>query len=90
MGKRTILGSHISADTEHWERTQAWCQANGIDPAQVLAVAPIVIDYDARTITVTELVRHEEDPRRMVIVNDELVKVERAVPMESTPEEHGL
>jgi len=71
---------------------QAFCRANGIDPSEVSANAPLDVDEAASTLTVTAFVLDDQGRKQIVEGRpaDGYIKERRTVPLRSHPSEHSL
>lgn len=83
MSRRINLDTPVLPDPQ---RT-AWLEANGIDPRNVPAAQEVLIENGQ--LTFVEFVR-SADNGALLIEDDHYLKVLRAVPLISPPEEHNL
>lgn len=73
------------------EWLQSWTKANGVDPADVVAAHPAVVDYNAETITLSVFARNADGTKILAHGQDRgFYHLTRVVPMRVTPEDHTL
>jgi hypothetical protein len=88
MSKRVI---YLSGYNHPDPRIMAWIEANGLDPHRIPVNAPVFIE-DGQ-ITVTEFVLEQTvpgAPPHKTLTDDGWKSVQRAAPLLSSPEDHGL
>lgn len=89
MSTREIWGSDIDAETPYWQQCQEWLDANEVNVNEVLAEAPLTVDYAAKTLTVTQYAYDTRGKRMMHPIGNG-IKVRRTVPLMSAPENHNI
>lgn len=88
MSSRTISVPDIAHDTPNYEKSKAWLEENGIDPARVLLDSVIEVSED--TITFTGVVRMANGALVIAPDGEHVVRETVTLPKVSAPESYGL